>query len=445
MKTLSAILIVGLAAAGSAQTLSLADAEELAKERHPLVLEAKARIAAAEAEASGLLSPFKPQISLNGYAAGGGGSMIFPSMTAPRNYARLPVGNTAIANVMVSWRVWSSGRDKLSAQIGGAKMAFAEQLLRAAQVQAVFEVREAFADAEFRAAHLVHGNSAINRAEQALADTHALVKAGKLAEAFVYRAEAELAAARRHDAVTQANYDAAEAHLAHAAGLPAPRELTTWTADLIAPKDLASAITGANLSRPEISLWRALAEQRSAEADYAGKALGPDVSFMAMSSGGSAGGSSLDPTGKAGLVFSWTLEDGGSRKNRKRQKLAEMSAAQAQVQGAMLAANAETAAAWARWDASPTALNAALGAVKAANAFYEIEQVRFKAGKATLAELLEAHQALAEAEANEAEAIRFQRVSWAMLMASMGLVSLNELALPEGRAAGVAELRKQDK
>ena len=87
MKTLT-LIIASLTVVASAfgQTTS-EDLVKLALSRHPKIAAARAAIEAERAGKGELASPFKPMASLNAYAAGSDGSMIFPSTVDPVNYA----------------------------------------------------------------------------------------------------------------------------------------------------------------------------------------------------------------------------------------------------------------------------------------------------------------------------------------------------------------------
>ena len=204
------ILAIGTTSVAGGQSLSLSQALEKARTGHPSLLSAQSDVAAAEARASMRNAPFRPQMSVNGTAATGDGSMIFPSSVMPVNYSFLPTDSVGVLNGTAMWRFWTSGF---------AEVTQFQARLDIIAINVDFGVREAFSSLVFRKDALNAKQAALDASREMLRVTQARFDVGSAPKAYVLRAEADVAGMERELALAQADLGMADAMLREKVGL----------------------------------------------------------------------------------------------------------------------------------------------------------------------------------------------------------------------------------
>ncbi len=252
--------------------------------------------------------------------------------------------------------------------------------------------------------------------------TQARFDAGKVPEAFVLRAKAEVAAAEREVAMAEADEAGAVAALWDAAGLDqtSGHELGPWDEALTAPETVAEALRLAQLHRPELLAISEEAKEMESLASAADKSRYPELSLMGMNDWAGSNGSDGASTYKAGLVLSFPLGDGGQRQAAKSQASAGISKADAELRSMRNGIQAEVVSAWAQWQAVGKISDAAKAELDASEEAYRVALVRYQEGKAILAELTDSRSALVHAKLSVAEAKTYERKAWSKLERAIG-------------------------
>lgn len=418
MKTLTLILATLLAASSAFGQTTAEDIVKLALSRHPKIAAAKAAIEAEKAGKGELTSPFRPMASLNGYAAGGDGSMIFSSTVDPINQAMLPSDGVLMGNLMLMWRVWTGGRDSAARSLGDARIKSSEHMLAVVEQDVALGVRLALSDYAFSLGALSAAEADRDAAREAEKNATTMEQAGKAPRAFVLRAAAEARRAEQDVARAEAEVKTTLARLEEAAG--GPVEMAGGFSIVSGlPTNLDEALQlGAD--RQELQFFTAMAEALGIEANYVRKSLLPELSIMAMGMSLERANGMSETDAKIGLVFSVPLSDGGMRRSRAKMLEAKAKEFMAQAEEMRLTVRKEIQAAWADWEVADKVVQSSQAGLAAAEESYEVERLRFDSGKSTMAELLDALSMLEMARLSVVEADKYRADSAAKLARAIG-------------------------
>lgn len=392
---------------------------ERALANHPKIAAAKAAIEMERAGKSELLSPFRPMLSLNGFLAGGDGTETVASTVEPINYAMLLPGGVAMGNVMLMWKVWTGGRESAARGLGDARVKASEHMLSAVEQDVVLALRLAYSDYFFRLGALDAAKADAEAARETERITIEGEKAGKMPKAFVLRASAAARKAEKEVAMAESDLAAAKAMLDEAAGGPVQVGGTFEASASGAPSDLATALQ-LGAERSELKFFLAMAEAQGLEASLVRRSLRPDVSLFGMGGTMQRDGGMSDTTAKFGLVVSVPLSDGGMRSAKSRMLQAKAKEFMAQAEQMRLQVRREIESAWAELVASEQVQVSARAELASATESYEVEKLRFEGGKSTMAELLDARAALAQARIGVLDAERFTDSARAKLIRAIG-------------------------
>lgn len=415
------LLVMAAATAQQPRRLTLSEAVRFAVDHHPSLNAAAARIEEARAQGLSLTSQFGLKVSLNGYAASGKGQQIFTSSVEPLNYMTLPDKQAAIANGTLMFPIYTGGRSSTARAISSSLVAQASAEAKVVELDLRWNVRIAFAAAILKEDLLqaeVAGLQAASEIEQV---TKAMFAAGKIAEAFVLKAEAERAKAERRVAAATAERNAAIAAFKAAIGAKQSNDIVPgeWDVAQSGPASLQEAIEIALKDRPELSAHQKNLAAQTAKATFAKQSYLPELNLMAMADFMTTR-SEGDNFYKVGLVASFPLMDSGSRRAEANENRAKARQVKAEFDAAVLDIERQVAEAWAAWAAVPAAIKAGEAEAKAAAEAYKIVRLRYEAGRAIQAEVSQALADFVAALAAKAETLELQRRAWADLARSIG-------------------------
>lgn len=422
MRTVSivvSLLVCGVACAQS--TTSVSQAVERAVRQHPMLSVAQADVRGAKARAVMLTVPYVPQASLNAVGAAGEGMMTFASTVMPTNYWRTERGASGVLNASLMWRPWSFGREAAARGIGREEVQSAEETLAVARQNVALSVRLAFAEALLRRETVEANKAAVESAREVERVTREQYEAGKLPEAFVFRAAADTAEMERELAVAEAEAASALARLRESMGMDQLEVLALgdWDIPLEAPASLAEALAQA-AARPELAAIRHAREGQELRARLAQLSTRPDLALMAMGDWMGSRGMAGETGSKVALVVSFPLADGGERRATRDEAEAMAGKMEAEMRSVQLAVEAEVATAWAAWQAHAAVSKAARAGLQASEEAYRVALLRYREGKAILAEVTDARARLVAAQRSIAEADAYSRIAWSKLHRAMG-------------------------
>jgi outer membrane protein TolC len=417
-------MLLALAAIGFAKDEDLSLSQALAKARagHPSLMGAQSDVAAAKARASMRNAPYRPQLSLNGTAATGDGSMIFPSSVMPINYSLLPTNSVGVLNGTAMWRLWTSGRDGIARRLGSAEVTQFQARVALLVVNVDFGVREAFNDVVYRKDVLSAKQISLDATREMLRITQVRFDVGSAPRAFVLRAEADVAGMERELAMAESDLGMAEAMLRERVGLDQSGELQFggWDQELVAPEKKQTAIDIAMKHHPELTTARLDVGIARLKGLDASRSKLPEASLMAMGDWMGIRGMPGSATTKLGLVVSFPLGDGGERSAAKSEADAMAKKMSQELRMLELQIQAKVASAFAEWGSVPAQRKAAQAQFAASEEAFRVMSERYEAGKAVLVELIDARAQLAIARVSVAEVESFARASWARLVQAMG-------------------------
>jgi outer membrane protein TolC len=421
MKTISALLALIAFAPLIAQKKGLALLTLEALRNHPTLAAAQADVDAANARGAQMSAPFNPMLSLNGYAAAGKGESIFTSSVDPINYSLMGDKESADANAMFMWKVFSDGRASTARRSAIAIAQGKQYDLAAARLDVLRDLRMAFSMSMHAGQNVEAEQGGVAAAQELLDVTQSLYDAGKIPEAFLFRAKADLAKSSRRLALAKSAEDSAMARLKEAAALPQMEmfEMGEWDVPLSAPPTLEEALEMGMHMRPEVASLEETAKMYRLQARAARQSMGPEMSVLGMADALAANNGS-DSFLKAGLVLSLPLSDGGMRRAEAAEADAQAKAAEAQKEAAMQRIEREIAEAWAEWVAAPHVMAAAEAEVQAAEEGYRVSKIRYEAGKSIQAEVSQALADLVAALGSRAQAQEFQHLAWTKLARALG-------------------------
>jgi outer membrane protein TolC len=406
---LGAIFAIAVLAQG--KPLSLQQALQEARERHPALAALRTDIDAAQARKNMELSAYHPQVSLNGFGVTGNGNMIFSSTGMPTSYAMLPNSNVAVANAMLMWRLFTFGKDRFLSRSHDEIIAATRLSLDAGRADVELRVRLGFSDALLKQDVVKAREDALASAKELSRVTRAKVEAGSFPEAFLLRAEAEVARMEKELAMASADRDSSLAMLHEAVGESAtvPIVVGAWDEKISLPGSLDVAVSQAIQNRPEL---KGLAHERQSSLygiDAVRASSRPEISLVAMGESMRPSGAPFDDSAKIGLVLSFPLVDGGERKAAIAQSAAMAKRSEAELAELRLKIEAEVSAAWSVWQSVPSVMKASQAEFVASAEAHRIAMIRYEEGKAILAEVLDTRAQLTLAQVGLAEAEAYSR------------------------------------
>jgi outer membrane protein TolC len=405
-------------------TMSLPDAIAHAREHHPAVRAALARVAAQKATAAVPRSQWLPTFGVTAQIFGGTANNTTasyvgqPFMDIPR------IGGTRVASpgtfepsastfagVGGTQEIFDFGRIAAQSAAEDALVDVEKQRARDRTLDVAFDVREAYF-AVFAARSIVKSSDdAYERARAHRDLAKAGVDAGLRPPIELTRAEAELAKFDIARTSSRGGLSAAQAVLAAAVGFDGPALDTAPTtpeqADVVS---LTEALRLGDARDPRVLEAKAHVRAEEEHTRAIGAELRPDLSFTATFSGRAGGappssGPSTEyggwvpyiPNWDVGLVFSWPLFD-GTVLARKSASRAREDVRREELAAVRVEAEVAVREAWVAVDVARATLPALERALRAAEANYVQADARFKSGMGTSIELADAENMRATAE-----------------------------------------------
>jgi outer membrane protein len=419
---LIALALVLASVATQPQKLTVDAAVALALRQHPDVRAATARVNAAKAEGAGMVARLHPQVSVSGLYKDGTGDMIFATPAMPTQYYATSPDRFGAGAAMLMAPLYTGGRLAAARAAARANVGGSEADRATIEADVRQGVRVAFADALRKRDYVGAFEAQLVSQQELLRTTKASFDAGKLPEAFLLRAQAEVARAEGQLATARADADVAMAGLREAVGMDqtAPLDLVPWTEAPTPASDLVSATSQALATRPELTSGRARVDSARADARSAKGSMLPEIDLMAMQMNMKAQSEAWASRYAAALVFSFPLFDSGMRRADLRKAEALSTEQAALLERRKLAVEADVARAWAAWSSSDKVVAAAEAAAKSFEEAYRVGVVRYEAGKAVQVEVTDLMASLTRSRAELADARLMRLVAWSNLMRAMG-------------------------
>ncbi|HYB40464.1 MAG TPA: TolC family protein, partial [Candidatus Methylomirabilis sp.] len=405
--------------------VTLEEALQIGQDNVPLVMAAIGDYAAARQRVNEALAPLLPQISgqwngfenknvivSTGFAA--------PGVPTPRP---LPVAArfvTTTATVTASQLLFDFG--KTWAATDAAKSA-AESFRQGVELQRLTvatNIKVAYFTLLLSKRLVAVNVGALERANLNLSSARAYFEVGIQPEAFVTRAEVDVANARV--SLIQAQNAQALARVSLNTAMGIAIDSPTEAKDILAYEPYSvnsdAIVADALKRRPEYLQARAQADAGTATVRQRFRSFFPSI--VASGTYG-AGRPDMNEIYNYGVQLNWSLIDGGNMIAQYQEAAAALEALQARVKDTALTIWQDAQQSYLNMVAAEQQIGAAQKAVDSAQENYELSQGRFNNGVANIIELTDAQQSLTQAQSNEAQALAGYRIAIAQLQRAMGI------------------------
>jgi outer membrane protein TolC len=412
--------------------MTLADAIAYARAHQPQVVTAKARIAAAEAEAKIPRSQWLPTIGLAAEVVGSttnnttatplstGGVLDLPRIGGTKATTQdsfdLTPHASSLLGVGVAQEIFDFGRIAAQTSAADAAVDVEKEHAKLAGADVTYEVQSAFYAVQAAKAVVTAAEGAYARSLAHRDLTKAAVDSGLRPPIDLTRAEADLMRFDVGRVRARGTLTSAQTRLAAVVGVSDAALDAAGDAAAEAPPatDASAALRDAEKNDPAILESAARVKEQEARTSAIKAEMRPNLwltSTFSGRAGGAAPSSGDVPTGQGwlpvvpnwdvGLVLSWRIFDGtvvaraGASKAREEVRRAELSQVREQEIAGLRSALVGD-------EVARSTLPALARARAAAEANYAQAEARFKQGLATVIELADAEALRTEAEINEA-------------------------------------------
>jgi len=394
---------------GPATTLTLDDVIRLALTNSPSVQQARARLAAAEAQRVQALAGYLPQLGASANAAFSGTAF---HQESSKDYG---------AGLSLSDDLFSFGRTAAAVRQARAQCASARAALQAAQNDTVYAARVAYYGL-YRAQELLGVDEAsVHDYQSHLEQVRVMASLGTRIRYDVTKAEVDLGNARLAALTAHNDVLTARAALSRALGLSEPLP------GAIAIPDAATAEIGdreilyrtAHATNPALLALRATADAASAAVDAAIANLYPDLS---LSAGYSFGGSRF-PLARAwslGPALDWSAFTGWRNTSAVDASVAALRVARAAVADREQQLQQDLTNAFAGLDTARDKAALAELLVRQSRENLDLTAERYRLGLATSVELTDAEVAVTQTRSQQVEAQYAEWVARAQIRLNTG-------------------------
>ncbi len=427
----ASLILVLAAAAEPGQGLSLAQAEQLALRRQPVIRQAQGQAEAAAGRVEEARAGYLPQVTANAayqrttgnFATRPGalptattGMMASPDWTPRFNYWTLGVSASQLIYDFNStadrWRSAAAGHDAAVASARGT------------ETQALLAVRRAYFQARAQSDLVRVAADALANQQRHLEQIQAFVRAGMRSEIDLATTRTALANARVQLVNAQNAEASARAVLNQSMGIPEQQvfELTDSDEPPVTGEDGASAdlIRTAQQARPEIA---AADQQRRAQELLVGAFHGNYGPAVSATGGFTDTGVHLDaltPNWFVGLSATWAILQGGLTRGQIHEANGTLAALSAQADAVRLQVGVDVEQARLAVRAGKASIDGAAEALANAREQLRLAEGRYRTGQGSVIELSDAQVAFTTAAAQDVSARYSLASARAQLLAALG-------------------------
>lgn len=423
--TVLAVVAFGMLAVASAaqQSITLADAVNIALKNNPTIEARQAMLKAASARVGMAKSMTGLQVSAASFATTGSIPMIVPGSPGvnPQFFTTTPDRGRLDGALTAMYPLYTGG--KLSGQMNGAKSLQQAQAdeLAASELTVALAAKTAYYQALLANDFVDVFQQRVTESKERLRIAEEAYKEGKIAKYDLLRNQTDLADAEQQLNNSTRDVDVALADLKNVLGATQDcsytlsEKLTLATANRD-PKELQAA---ALRQRPEVKAAQARVLSAQSNVAVAKSAYKPQVYATAMAEGMTASGET-DSGYLVGVTAALPIFDNGLRKASVDEAEAMVKQAQAEQRDVTLGVGKDVSTALARLQAAAKNVDLANAAVAQADEDYRVIKLRYEAGKAINVEVLDALASLTRAQTMYAEALYNYNVAAADLLRATG-------------------------
>jgi len=410
-------------------TLSLRDALKIAAQNNVTLKQMQADADSASAAARAAKAQTKPSLSTTTYGTVGDSSNILTSSPGvmPQNIFAVAPHGFADQDLMLMVPLLTGG--KLGSASAAAQKQGEAALLsvQASRLTVTETVTEDYANAALQQTLVGVAQARVTAEDEQVRVTQERVDTGRSAAVDLLREQAEQADARQALLAAQNNAALAFVNLKTVMGVSQGSDFTLsntldalmGTASL-APASLQETLRQAERHRPELTSAQKQVEAAQAGLHNAQGTYAPQIYGVAMSD--AMTGQRVGRTGyTVGLTASLPLYDGGQRRADVDEARARLDRVRADALQVRQTVDQQVAIAWLMLQTATAQVQAADGGVAAAQESYNLENLRYKAGKSIIAERLDALSALTRAQGTVAQAKAGLVIAHAQFQAALGV------------------------
>ena len=410
-------------------TLSLRDALKIAVQNNVTLKQMQADARSASAAARSANAQTKPSLSVTTYGTIGDSSNILTSSPGvmPQNIFAVAPHGFADQDLMLMVPLLTGG--KLGSASAAAQKQGEAALLsvQASRLTVTETVTEDYANAALQQTLVGVAQARVTAEDEQVRVTQERVDTGRSAAVDLLREQAEQADARQALLAAQNNAALAFVNLKTVMGVSQGSDFTLsntldalmGTASL-APASLQETLRQAERHRPELTSAQKQVEAAQAGLHNAQGTYAPQIYGVAMSD--AMTGQRVGRTGyTVGLTASLPLYDGGQRRADVDEARARLDRVRADALQVRQTVDQQVAIAWLMLQTATAQVQAADGGVAAAQESYNLENLRYKAGKLIIAERLDALSALTRAQGTVAQAKAGLVIAHAQFQAALGV------------------------
>lgn len=410
-------------------TLSLRDALKIAVQNNVTLKQMQADARSASAAARSANAQTKPSLSVTTYGTIGDSSNILTSSPGvmPQNIFAVAPHGFADQDLMLMVPLLTGGRLG-SASAAAQKQGEAALLsVQASRLTVTETVTEDYANAALQQTLVGVAQARVTAEDEQVRVTQERVDTGRSAAVDLLREQAEQADARQALLAARNNAALAFVNLKTVMGVSQGSDFTLsntldalmGTASL-APASLQETLRQAERHRPELTSAQKQVEAAQAGLHNAQGTYAPQIYGVAMSD--AMTGQRVGRTGyTVGLTASLPLYDGGQRRADVDEARARLDRVRADALQVRQTVDQQVAIAWLMLQTATAQVQAADGGVAAAQESYNLENLRYKAGKSIIAERLDALSALTRAQGTVAQAKAELVIAHAQFQAALGV------------------------
>lgn len=410
-------------------TLSLRDALKIAVQNNVTLKQMQADARSASAAARSANAQTKPSLSVTTYGTIGDSSNILTSSPGvmPQNIFAVAPHGFADQDLMLMVPLLTGGRLG-SASAAAQKQGEAALLsVQASRLTVTETVTEDYANAALQQTLVGVAQARVTAEDEQVRVTQERVDTGRSAAVDLLREQAEQADARQALLAAQNNAALAFVNLKTVMGVSQGSDFTlSNTLDALmgtvslAPASLQETLRQAERHRPELTSAQKQVEAAQAGLHNAQGTYAPQIYGVAMSD--AMTGQRVGRTGyTVGLTASLPLYDGGQRRADVDEARARLDRVRADALQVRQTVDQQVAIAWLMLQTATAQVQAADGGVAAAQESYNLENLRYKAGKSIIAERLDALSALTRAQGTVAQAKAGLVIAHAQFQAALGV------------------------
>ncbi len=410
--------------------LTLAQAEQSAREHQPQLAQARATADAASARADESRAPLLPQVTGTGSYQRATGNFVPRPGVIPTAAGGTPTRSSWSTfdffnfGVTASQLVWDFGQTSGRWRAAQASAESQRGSERATASQTLLAVRSAFFLAREQKALFEVARDTLRNLEVHLAQVEAFVKMGTRPEVDLFQARADRANGRVQLINAENNYASSRAQLNQAMGVigPTDYEVANEVLPPVAGEEggLEALVSEAERGRPDLTALEQQARAQELTVSAAQGGYGPALGVSTTLTDAGTAIDAMVSNWNATATLTWNIFQGGLTRATVSEARANLSAARAQAEVLRQQIRVDVDQARLGVRAAQGSLGAADEVVVNARERLRLAERRYQEGVGTLVDLGDAQVALTTAAAQRAQADYNLSTSRAQLVRSLG-------------------------